>query len=167
MAKKIIIDDMEIGSNIEKFYDFNYVNQSRDYLTGQGYQIEEEISSGGQRGFVVSKGGSLFGVVVTVMMDNDYLNFMMDEDEDGSDVADSVMHLYYLMDDSKCEDTYQLFMYLFHKDYLKQNSLDVDPIVDVLINQEDDNDDDIYIGKLELKMNEKNDSNSSTSVFLS
>ena len=166
MAKKVIIDDMEVGSNIEKFYDFNYVNQPRDFLMEQGYEIEEEISSGGQRGFIVSKDGSLFGVVITVMMDNDYLNFMM-EDEDGSDVADSVMHMYYLMDDSKCEDTYQLFMYLFHKDYLKQNSLDVDPIVDVLINQEDDNDDDIYIGKLELKMNEKNDSNSSTSVFLS
>ena len=155
MAKKIIIDNMEIGSNIEKFYDFNYVNQPRDFLMEQGYQIEEEISSGGQRGFIVSKGGSLFGVAVTVMMDKDYLNFMMDEDEDGSDVADSEMHMYYLMNDSKCKDIFQLFMYLFHKDYIKQNSLDVDPITDVLINPEDDNDDDIYIGKLELKMNEK------------
>ena len=155
MAKRIVIDNMEIGSNIEKFYDFNYVNQPRDFLMKQGYEIEEEISSGGQRGFIVSKGGSLFGVVVTVMMDNDYLNFMMDEDEDGSDVADSEMHMYYLMDDSKCEDTYQLFMYLFHKSYLEQNSLDVDPIADVLINPEDENDDDIYIGQLELKMDEK------------
>ena len=155
MAKKIVIDNMEVGSNIEKFYDFNYVNQPRNFLMEQGYEIEEEISSGGQRGFIVSKGGSLFGIVVTVMLDNDYLNFMMDEDEDGSDVADSEMHMYYLMNDSKCKDIFQLFMYLFHKDYIKQNSLDVDPITDVLINPEDDNDDDIYIGKLELKMNEK------------
>ena len=107
---------------------------------------------------VKDKSGLLCDVIVNLKMNRDYVMFLLDKNEDADNAVASVQTLLMYLHDSRCVKSYEIDLCTFTKSYLIENSLDCDPIFDVVFNRKDKNDDDIFVAPPELKYIDENGS---------
>ena len=150
MATRINIDKIEYESSFQKFYDESFFRLAEELFKARHFTIEEYLSSFGYRGFIVRNDeGFLSAVSTTIKLNNDYISFMLSDDEEGADV-DSVLSLCYLFEDSNCKRYYNLDIELFTQEYLVTNSLVLDHEVETIYDKDGDSDKNLYIATFEL-----------------
>ena len=159
MAIPVYLTEIVAGSNFQVMYDFVVDQACSDCLRNNGFEILEMTSCYGYKGYIVKdKSGLLCDVIVNLKMNRDYVMFLLDKNEDADNAVASVQTLLMYLHDSRCVKSYEIDLCTFTKSYLIENSLDCDPIFDVVFNRKDKNDDDIFVAPPELKYIDENGS---------
>ena len=154
MAIPIYLSEIVPGDNFQVLYDFVMDRACSDCLRENGFEILEMTSCYGYKAYIARKKGVLCEVIVNLKMNKDYVMFLLDRDEDADNAVGSVQTLLMYLHDARCVESYEIELNAFTKSYLIENSLDCDPIYDVIFNREDKDDDDIFVAPAELKYND-------------
>ena len=152
MAIPIYLSEIVPGENFQVLYDFVMDQACSDCLRNNGFEIAEMTSCYGNKAYMVKdEHGTLCEVIVRLKLNGEYAMFLVDRSEDADNAVGSMQTLLMYLHDSKCIKSYELELCVFTRSYLIENSLDCEPIYDVIFNRKDKNDDDIFVTPPELK----------------